>query len=126
MSDGSNMSVGARAEGRRTTPEKSGSGNKACSTPTNIEDTISDMTLDASCITAAKSKVNLDETVKSHRPVLKMRSVTAAKPKPVRNTVNTGNKTMLVSNRFAWSPFPIESLDLQFHIDMAVRSGSLH
>ena len=93
----------------RSTPEKSGSGTKACSTPTNEEDTITDMTLDASCITAVKSKTNLDETVKSHRPVLKMRSATAAKP--VRSTQTSRNMTIAGSNRFAWSSAFIESLN---------------
>ena len=107
MSDTS-KSVGDRAQGRGATPKKSGNGAKACSTPTNTEDTISDMTLDASAITAVKSKTNLDETVKSRPPVLKMRSATAAKP--VRSTQNSRNMTMAGSNRFAWSSTFTESL----------------
>ena len=98
MSDTS-KSVEDRARGRGATPEKSGSGAKACSTPTNTEDTLSDMTLDASCIPAVKSKTNLDETVKSRRPVLQMRSATAAKP--VRSTQTSRNMTMAGSNRSA-------------------------
>ena len=47
--------ISASASVEKTTPEKTSSGGKkACSTPTNDEVSISDLTLDASCITKVK------------------------------------------------------------------------
>ena len=43
----------------KTTPEKISGNKKACSTPTNTEISISDLTLDASCITNVKLVVRL-------------------------------------------------------------------
>jgi len=62
------------------TPNKKNAPKKACSTPTSEDVTISDMTLDASCIsivnrTRAAPPTNiLDDTVTNAAPVLKMRA----------------------------------------------------
>ena len=89
----------------KKTPKKNGSGSKACSTPTNTEDTISDMTLDASCITVVKSTGSMDDTVKSSSnldrtmkaPVLRMKSVTAVKPSRINQTLK--NRTTIPPGR---------------------------
>jgi len=79
------------------TPEKNGGGtNKACSTPTNNEDTISDLTLDASCISTVKSNTDIAEQTVSKAPVMKMKSTTAVKPTRGNQSIrNSSNKTML-------------------------------
>ena len=74
-------------EQRSKTPEKTGS-KKACSTPTSDEITMTDMTLDDSCIASRTGSAgHLDETV-SVAPVMRMTAggskmtASAARPKP--------------------------------------------
>jgi len=60
--------TGSKQEAANSTPEKS-QGKKACSTPTSDEVTLSDLTLDASCI--SKRPGELDDTVTS-APIMKI------------------------------------------------------
>ena len=69
-------------ESRARTPERTGT-KKACSTPTSDEVTLTDMTLDASCI-QSRAGACADETL-SAAPVMKMaanRAGTSSSSKP--------------------------------------------